>query len=378
MSCNMAYNCPVDTAEDVFLSVVVPCFNEVDTIAESVAMVLKLGEQLKLELIIVDDCSTDGSSEIVSSIAAAHDNIVAVYHDRNRGKGAALRTGFKIAKGEYVAVHDADLEYDPFDLLRLLEPLKSGKADVAFGSRYLHQEQRRVLYFWHSLMNKALTFLSNIFTDLDLTDMETCYKVFRREVIQGIEIEEDRFGFEPEIVAKVAQKRVPVYELGVSYAPRTYSEGKKINWRDGVRAIYCIFHYNAHIAPVPLQFLIYFFIGAFSAVCNILLFAAISTGVDNIVFGAALANFMAAAVNYWLCVKILFKHRAHWNTWAEICIYLLVVMASGALDAGATLLLVNLGYSRIVSKSIACVITFVANFIGRRFFVFPEPTLERY
>ncbi len=172
-----------------------------------------------------------------------------------RGRGAALRTGFQNATGDFVAVQDADLESDPQDLKRLLGPLKDGIADVVFGSRFVSHGTHRVLYFWHYLGNAVLTFLSNMFTDLNLTDMETCYKVFRRNVIQAITIEEDRFGVEPELVAKVAQKRLRIYEMGISYYGRTYEEGKKIGVKDGFSALYCIFHYNAHRAPLPIQFL---------------------------------------------------------------------------------------------------------------------------
>jgi glycosyltransferase involved in cell wall biosynthesis len=178
-----------------------------------------------------------------------------LHHDYNRGKGAALRTGFQHATGNFVAVQDADLEYDPQDLKRLLGPLRDGVADAVFGSRFLSHGAHRVLYFWHYLGNALLTFLSNMLTDLNLTDMETCYKVFRRDVIQSITIEEDRFGVEPELVAKVAQQRLRIYEMGISYYGRTYEEGKKIGIKDGFRALYCIFHYNAHRAPLPIQFL---------------------------------------------------------------------------------------------------------------------------
>lgn len=173
------------------------------------------------------------------------------------GKGAALRTGFKYATGDYVGVQDADLEYDPKDLKRLLKPLVSGEADVVLGSRFRSSESSRVLYFWHYLGNRFLTLLSNMFTDLNLTDMETCYKVFRSDVIKSIDLKEDRFGFEPEVVAKIAQMRIRIFKMGISYRGRTYEEGKKIRIKGGVRALYCIFRYNAHRVPLPIQPLIY-------------------------------------------------------------------------------------------------------------------------
>jgi len=194
------------------------------------------------EIIVVDDGSKDRSREILASIDNA--KVRVVLHDVNKGKGAALRTGFQHATSEFVIVQDADLEYDPSEYPLVLEPLLDDRADVVFGSRFLSGRPHRVLYFWHSLGNKFLTLMSNMFTDLNLTDMETCYKCFRREVIQSIDIEEDRFGFEPEITAKLAKSRVRIYEVGISYSGRTYDEGKKIGWRDGVRAVYCIIRYS--------------------------------------------------------------------------------------------------------------------------------------
>jgi len=224
------------------LSVIIPCYNEQATIRTIVDAVLA-SPVADLEIIIVDDCSTDGTREILRSEIAPRVGKV-IYHERNQGKGAALRTGFAAAGGEFVVVQDADLEYDPQEYPILLEPLLNGKADVVFGSRFMGGRPHRVLYFWHSLGNRFLTMFSNMFTDLNLTDMETCYKVFRREIVQGITIEENRFGFEPEITAKIAKKRCRIYEVGISYSGRTYVEGKKIGWKDGVRAVYCILKYN--------------------------------------------------------------------------------------------------------------------------------------
>jgi glycosyltransferase involved in cell wall biosynthesis len=224
------------------LSVIVPCFNERPTILRIVNAIRESGVG-ELEIIVVDDFSTDGTREILrDQIAPLVHKII--YHDVNRGKGAALRTGFQHATGDYVIVQDADLEYDPHEFPVLIEPLLNGKADVVFGSRFLGGQAHRVLYYWHSVGNQFLTTLSNMFTNLNLTDMECCYKMFRREVIQGIKLEEDRFGFEPEVTAKVARGNFRIYEVGVSYSGRTYAEGKKIGWRDGFRAIYAILKYN--------------------------------------------------------------------------------------------------------------------------------------
>ena len=222
------------------LSVVVPCYNEQDTVLTLLDRVL--ASPWVHEVIVVDDGSTDATAERLATVDDARVRVVR--QPRNLGKGAALRTGFGRAGGEYVVVQDADLEYDPAEFGVLLEPLETGQADVVFGSRFLGGRPHRVLYFWHSLGNRALTLLSNMFTDLNLTDMETCYKVFRRPIIQGLHLEEDRFGFEPEVTAKLARGNWRIYEVGISYAGRTYAEGKKIGWRDGLRALVCIVKYS--------------------------------------------------------------------------------------------------------------------------------------
>ena len=222
------------------LSVIIPCYNEQGTIASLIAMVQ--ASPWVQEIIVVDDGSQDKSREILEAISDPQVRVI--MHTVNQGKGAALRTGFSHATSEFVIVQDADLEYDPSEYPLVLEPLLDNRADVVFGSRFLSGRPHRVLYFWHSLGNRFLTLMSNMFTDLNLTDMETCYKCFRREVIQAIDIEEDRFGFEPEITAKLAKLRLRIYEVGISYSGRTYDEGKKIGWRDGVRAIYCIVRYS--------------------------------------------------------------------------------------------------------------------------------------
>jgi dolichol-phosphate mannosyltransferase len=231
--------------EIIKLSIVIPCYNEEITLEKCVESVLKIsGEFLQLEIIIIDDCSTDGSLSIARGLENKNSRIIVIQHEKNQGKGAALQTGFKKATGDFIAIQDADLEYNPNDLLRLLEPLINNEADVVFGTRFLPHGPHRVLYFWHSLGNRFLTLISNMFTNLNLTDMEVCYKVFRREILQNINIEEKRFGFEPEITAKVSRLGCRIYEVGISYYGRTYKEGKKIGWKDGIRAIWCIFKYN--------------------------------------------------------------------------------------------------------------------------------------
>jgi glycosyltransferase involved in cell wall biosynthesis len=222
------------------LSVVIPVYNEKGTIREIYDSVR--GVDIDKEIILVDDCSTDGTREILQGLA--DENTRVFMHDRNMGKGAALRTGFRNATGEIVIIQDADLEYDPSQYHKLIQPILDGKADVVYGSRFVTGDYRRVLFFWHMLGNKFLTLLSNMLTNLNLSDMETCYKVFRRDVLEKITIEENRFGFEPEITAKISKMDLRIYEIGISYSGRTYKEGKKIGWKDGISAFKCILKYN--------------------------------------------------------------------------------------------------------------------------------------
>jgi glycosyltransferase involved in cell wall biosynthesis len=226
------------------LSVVVPCYNEEATVAALIDRVL--ASPWTAEVVVVDDGSTDGSRKVLEDLVGqpGYDRLRVFDQGHNQGKGAALRRGFQEATAAFVIVQDADLEYDPAEYGGLVQPLLDDQADVVYGSRFHSSHPHRVLYFWHYLGNKFLTLLSNMFTNLNLTDMETCYKVFRREVIQSIAIEEDRFGFEPEVTAKVAKAGWRVYELGIGYAGRTYDDGKKIGWRDGVRAVVCIVKYS--------------------------------------------------------------------------------------------------------------------------------------
>ncbi len=230
------------------LSVIIPAYNEEKTLAEVLDRVLEVEmEQVGIEVILVNDCSTDRTGEVARSyVEKSGEHVVRLFDQpRNMGKGAAIRRGIEEASGDFVIIQDADLEYDPAEFRDLLAPVLSGRADVVYGSRFMGSNPHRILFFWHSLGNKLLTFLSNMFNNLNLTDMETCYKLFRAGLIKKIELKENRFGFEPEVTAKIA--RIPgirIYEIGISYYGRTYQEGKKINWKDGFRAIYCIFKYG--------------------------------------------------------------------------------------------------------------------------------------
>jgi glycosyltransferase involved in cell wall biosynthesis len=363
----------VQAAKRVKLSIVIPCYNEEKTLEGCVDSVLAIADDtLELELIVVDDCSKDKSRQVAYELAKRIPNLVVLHHEKNQGKGAALRTGIKGATGDFVAIQDADREYDPMDLKRLLVPLRSGDADVVLGSRFLSHGYHRVLYYWHSLGNKFLTTLSNMLTDLNLTDMETCYKVFRREVIQSIPIEENRFGFEPEVVAKIAQMRLRVYEMGISYHGRTYAEGKKIGMKDGWRALYCILKYNLPKVPIAIQFLFYLFIGGTAAIVNLALFLGFHNAGLGLATSTLTAFFIAAFVNYWLSIKLLFRHKARWSSAAELVVFLAVVITVGVFDFYCTKAFLAMGSSPAMAKIISTAIGLVLNFAGRKFIVFPE------
>jgi dolichol-phosphate mannosyltransferase len=358
----------------ITLSVVIPCYNEVNTLAACLDRVLGIqNETLRLEVIVVDDASTDGSAAIAESVASSHSGIVLIRHSTNQGKGAALRTGIRRATGDIVAIQDADLEYNPSDMKRMMAPILFEEADVVLGSRFATSGAHRVLYFWHYLGNRFLTLLSNMFSDLNITDMECCYKVFRREIIQGIDIHESRFGIEPELVAKVAQMRVRIYEMGVSYAGRTYAEGKKIGVRDGFRALYCIFRYNAYKAPALLQFLVYLFIGGASAAANIFLFLVLRNSGITDTLSIPAAFFLAAIPNYFLCIALLFRHKARWNLLCEALLYLCIVILGAIPDFYVTQLLLHLNVTPVLAKSCASAAGLILNFLCRRYVVFPEP-----
>ena len=356
------------------LSLVIPCFNEERTLARCVGRVLRIADaQLSLEVIIVDDGSTDQSLALARQLQSDHPEVTVIAHEWNRGKGAALRTGFARATGDFVVVQDADLEYDPSDLKRLVSPLQRDEADVVLGSRFLSTGPHRVLYFWHAIGNRALTLLSNMLTDLNLTDMECGYKMFRRDILQRLQLEETRFGFEPEIIAKIAQLRLRIFEMGVSYRGRTYAEGKKIGLKDGVRALYCILRYNAPHAPVPMQFALYLFVGGLAALLNVGMFLGLWRAGWPVSAAAPAAFAAAAALNYALCVLLLFRHNARWHSPAELTLFLAVVAAVGWVDWASTQRLMDQGVSAAAAKWAATGLGLILNFVGRRFIVFPEP-----
>lgn len=355
------------------LTLVIPCYNEERTLRACVERCLKLENSgVNLELVIVDDCSADASAQIAGELAAEYPQVKLISQPRNMGKGAALRRGFEAATGDFVGVQDADSEYNPEDYLKMLEPMRSGLADVVFGSRYLSRDNRRVLYFWHTLMNRALTFLSNMFTNLDITDMETCYKLFTRAAIKQIAplLKENRFGFEPEVTELVARLNFNVYECAIYYQPRTYQEGKKIGWKDGARALYCILHYGAPYAPLPMQAIIYFFIGLVCAIANIAIFSClIALGVP-LTPAVVSAFVLAAALNYLLCMAILFRHKARWSAKGEVFAYVVTVVVMCLLDWVCTYGFVALGVNPVWAKAWSALIGFAGNFLLRKYYVF--------
>lgn len=363
------------------LSLVVPVYNEEKTLCDIVDDILAIEKDkraieydIKLEIILVDDFSSDNSLKIAKELAKNNPKIKVFAHPKNKGKGAALKTGFKEVQGDFIGIQDADREYSPLDYLKLLEPILQDKADVVYGSRYLKQDTRRVLYYWHTFMNKGLTFLTNIYSNLDITDMETCYKLFRKDVIKKIapNLKENRFGFEPEVTIQIAKGKYRLWECAISYNPRSYEEGKKISAKDGLRALYCIMHYGGHIAPMPMQILLYLFIGGVSAVANIIAFLIFAEMFDNLMLNITLAFIISAIMNYLLCIALLFRHKARWSSFGELVAYAFVVIVTLALDYYLTYFFLFLNLGNFWAKSLSSLIGVVGNFLLRKYFVFKE------
>lgn len=357
------------------ISIVVPCYNEEAFLENCIVNVLMAFKDKEIELLIVNDCSQDKSQQIAQELCARDSRIKLINHDINRGKGAALRTGFGHARGDIVAIQDADLEYDPKELVGLVELIEKDVADVVFGSRYLASGPKRVLYFWHTMINKGLTMFSNMLTDLDITDMETCYKVFRKSVLDKITIEENRFGFEPEIVAKTAQQRVRVYEVGISYYGRTFSEGKKIGWKDGFRALYCILHYSAYTSPTLVQLALYSLIGLVSVIVNLVSFFTL-VPILPLMASSILSCLIAATVNYYLCVNVLFKHKNTWTKSREITVYSITALAMATFDTAIFSVLQDASSGYILPKLLAASSVFLLNFLIRKYFIFYSAELS--
>lgn len=353
------------------VTVVVPCFNERQTLRTSVERLRTIEEETtRLEIHIVDDGSTDGCGQIAEELSREYANVSASLHPKNRGKGAALRTGFKEAKGDIVAVQDADLEYDPRDLKKMIDLVKEDRADVVVGSRFLTGDAHRVLYFWHSVGNRIITFLSNMLTDLNLTDVEACYKVFKHDFLEDIELCEDRFGIEPEIIAKLAEKRPRIYEVGISYSGRTYEEGKKIGVADGFRALHCILRYNAYRAPLFLQLILFLLFGAVGILLNLTVFvflmnAAVDVPRSIVIAFLVYASYQVACVN-----PLLFRKRSRWKRAVEPIVHGVGLIAAVILDVSIVATLASLGISLYASKVFAILAALLYLYFWYRFFVY--------
>ncbi len=363
------------------LSLIVPVYNEEKTLSSIVEKINKLQNEkylkennIELEIILVDDCSTDNSFSIAKELEKKYSNTKVFQNPKNMGKGSALKTGFLNANGDFIGIQDADDEYNPLEYAKLLKPLLENNADVVYGSRYLKRDTRRILYFWHTFMNKGLTLLTNMYTNLDITDMETCYKLFKKEVIKKLAptLKENCFGFEPEITIKVANENYRVYECAISYNPRSYEEGKKIKAKDGFHALYCILHYGGPKAPIPMQFILYIFIGGISAIVNILTFVILAKISGNLVVNVAISFILASIVNYLLCILLLFRHKARWSSFMEITTYIITLAIMGCVDYYSTLLFLTLGLNNFWAKSFSNVIGLFGNFLLRKYFVFLE------
>lgn len=361
------------------LSIVIPVFNERHTIEDLLNKVrsVRLAQKIQKELIIVDDFSTDGTRDVLNRQARIKGTQV-VFHEKNKGKGAALHTGFAHATGDWVIIQDADMEYDPEEYSLLLDPVLKGQADVVYGSRFMSGRPHRILYYWHTWGNRILTWFSNMFSDLNLTDMETCYKLFRRDIIQNLRLNEKRFGFEPEVTAKVGELvrsgKVRLYEVGISYYGRTYDEGKKIGWKDGVRAMWCIFKYNTSWFAKGIKYISGGILVASSQFLSLLALVEL-LGFRNVT-QQNIANLIAMEIS------ILVGYFIHSNyTWpaldtqtanktAKFFKFHVITLASVALRAGAFYALSLAGINYMLNAALGILLAIIWNFLGYEKFVF--------
>lgn len=364
---------------------IIPCYNEENSLEKIIERVVPLRDKCRsdynidLNVIIVDDASKDKSLEVAEDLKKRYNWIRLFKHVKNQGKGAALRTGLANSDGDFVGIQDADEEYNPMNYMTLLKPILDGKAEVVYGSRYLRPETRRILSFWHTLMNKFLTVCSNMFTGLDISDMETCYKLFTKKVAHELapQLKENRFGFEPEITAYVAQGHYKIWECAIEYTPRTYEEGKKITYKDGFHALYCILHYSAPYAPLPMQFILYTFIGGVCAIANLILFIILMANNISLAWAVWVSFLIAAFLNYWLCAIILFRHKAYWNGPMEFLMYCFILVIMGASDYFITWGLIALSMGAVGAKLISTILCFIGNFVLRKYLVFPMTKLRK-
>ena len=367
------------------LSVVIPVYNEKNTILEIIRIVKEVVLPMEIderEIVLVDDCSKDGTREILKKIKDKEINVI--FHSKNTGKGGALNTGFKKTTGDIVIIQDADLEYDPHEYPRLLRPILDGRADVVFGSRFIGGESHRILYFWHTMMNKYLTILSNAFSDLNLTDMETCYKVFRKNVLDQITIEEKRFGFEPEITAKVGElartKNVRLHEVGISYYGRTYSEGKKISWKDGVRALWCVFKYNTSTFAHFVKYVINGVLVALSQVLSI--YALVEYAGFNTIGLQQIANILSIEISILVGLYLhsyitwRYKYETKRNFLKVFFYFHLVTGISFVVRIVLFPVLASAGVGYMANTLIGVMLAIVINFLGYDRWVFKQKLEE--